>query len=161
MAKNEEVTVDFAGVESGGQYVRVPEADYHFKVAKATLRKAKETENPYIETFAEIMKGEQKGKKLRETFSLTKQSLWKLRGFLEACGKQVPSKAVKINVSKMVGWEFAGTTSDDEYEGKKKSIISSFFPVSELGKSSGAEALETAGEGSGDEPPEEAEELFS
>lgn len=158
----DEVVVDFAGVEGGGggQFTHVPEGDYAFKVSKTTMKKGGDSGKPYIEMFSEITRGDKKGKKLRDTFSLQKQSLWKLRNFLESCGKTVPSKAIKLNITKMVGWEFAGTVSDEEYEGKKKSIISSYFPLSELSKESSTDELEGAGNGE-EEPSDDAEELFS
>jgi len=72
---------------------------------------------------------------------------------------QVPSKAVKIDTNKLVGKECAGTVVDDEYEGKKKSIISAFFPMSDLGKTSNTgDELESAGEEAEGEEVEEKEE---
>lgn len=160
MANANIVEVNFEGVEGGGgQFTHIPEGDYAFKVTKTTMKKGEDSGQPYIEMFSEVTQGDKKGKKLRDTFSLQKKALWKLRNFLEACGKTVPSKAVKLDIAKMVGWEFAGTTSDDEYEGKKKSIISSYFPLSELGKTSKGNELEGA-EGT-EEKDSEAEELFS
>jgi hypothetical protein len=91
---------------------------------------------------------------------LTKQSLWNLRNLIEACGKQVPSKAVKLDLDKMIGWECAGTAIDDEYEGKKKSVISTFFPMEDLVEvtSSNGEKAPTGEKSKKAKPKKEEEE---
>lgn len=163
------VTINFEGVESGGGRVRVPEGDYGLKIVKVVSKTGEESKKPYLSIDFKLTKGDKKGvgKTLTgHSCSLQKQSLWNLRNLLESCGKQVPSKAVKIDLDKMVGWECAGTVIDDQpYEGKIKSIISAFFPISDLGKtSSNGDELETAG---GSEEPEaeaeadDTEELFN
>lgn len=159
--KPEEVTVDFTGVESGGggggDYF--PEGDYAFKIQSTKLSKGESSGTPYIQVNAVVSQGPKKGKKAKPVrLSLSKKALWKLRSLLEACGKKVPSKSIKINITKMVGWEFAGTVADDEYEGKKSSEIVSFFPIDELGKATGADALEDAGDDVDNVEPEDAEE---
>ncbi len=57
----------------------------------------------------------------------------------------------------MIGAECACTVIDDEYEGKKKSVISAFFPMADLGNTSdsGSELEEAAEE---EEATEELEE---
>lgn len=159
------IEVDFAGVEAGVSYVRVPESDYALEITKAIHKKGKESEKPYLALTFKLSKGPKKGngKELTVTFSLQKQSLWTLRNLLEACGKQVPAKAIKLSLDKMVGWECAGTAVDDEYEGRKKSTISAFFPLDDLGNTSSGDDL---GEGeeeeeSGKEESGEEDELFS
>jgi hypothetical protein len=140
------ITVDFEGVESGSSYVRITEGDYAFKIAKVVLKKGKDSGNNYLLFDMRTIKGPSTGlnKTIPHSCSLTKQSLWNLRNLIEACGKTVPSKAVKLDLDKMIGWEFAGTVIDDEYEGKKKSTISSFFPLEDLvAVSSGGEDAPT------------------
>lgn len=168
MAENKRVvTVDFEGVESGGGRVRVPEGDYGLKIAKVVNKVGTDSKKPYLSIDFKLTKGDKKGvgKTLTgHSCSLQKQSLWNLRNLLESCGKQVPSKAVKLDLDKMIGWECAGTVIDDQpYEGKIKSIISAFFPLSDLGKtSSNGDELE-AGTTEEAETEEESdtEELFS
>jgi hypothetical protein len=159
------ITVDFTGVESGTIGVHVPEGDYGVKVAKVDVKKGKESEKPYVNFQFKLTKGPAKGvgKTIPHTCSLQKQSLWNLRSFLEACGKQVPSKAVKLSLDKMVGWECAATLADDEYNGRKKSVVAAFFPLSDLEEKSSTDELEAAGEGETTEATadEETEELFN
>src|SRR5690348_16214678 len=152
------VEVDFTGVESGGGRVHVPEGDYALKIAKTALKKGQDSGNPFIEITFEISKGDQSKKKLFDNFSLTKQSLWKLRGLLEACGKQVPQKAVKLDLHKMISWECAGAAADEEYEGKKKSSLVAHFPLAELNEKPKKDT-ELEAEGTEETGTEETEEL--
>jgi hypothetical protein len=161
------IKVNFEGVESGGgSFVRVPEGDYGLQVKE--IKTAKGDKGPYLKFVFETIEGNKKGlkKSLSHIASLSKNSLWNLRNILEACGKQVPSKAVNIDLDKLVKLKCAGTVIDDQpYEGKVKSIITAFFPLADLGKTSdtGDEVEEGV---DGEEAEEEAEagdeeELFS
>ena len=128
------VTVDFTGVEAGFTSVKVPEGDYGWKVTKVVSKKAQSSGNPCLVFELLLTSGPKAGvgKKIPHNCTLTKQSLWNLRNLIEATGRQVPSKALKLDLDKMVGWTGAGTVIDDEYDGKKKSVFSAFFPASEL-----------------------------
>lgn len=177
------VNLNFEGVESGGGSVLVPEGDYGFKIAKATNKKAKTSGNPMIVFDLKATKGPAKGvgKTIQHRCMLTKQSLWNLRNVLEAAGYTVPAKALKLDLDKLVNKELAGTviTEEGEYKddaGKlkktKKSIVTAFFPMSELGSGSekseeSEETEETEGgeESTGEESEEtdgeeEEDELF-
>lgn len=156
------ITVDFTGVESGGGRPRVPEADYAIKLKSIKQKTGEESQKPYLDVGFELTKGPKKGLKkvIQHSFSLQKKSLWNLRNFLEACGKQVPSKAINITLAKLLGLECAATVIDDApYENKIKSVISAFFPLSDLGKTSDTgDDLETAGEEETEETAEETTE---
>lgn len=132
------ITVDFSNVESGGGRIHVPEGDYALEVTKVTKKIGSESGEAYLVFAFELSKGPKKGngKVLNDNFSLQPQSLWKLKNFLEAAGKTVPAKALKIPLDKLVGLECAGTLIDDEYQGRKQSTISAFFPLDDLGKTS-------------------------
>jgi hypothetical protein len=129
------ISVDFTGVESGGGKIRIPEGDYGFEITKVEQKKGKDSGDPYLKFSMKPIKGDPAGLKkgdLSHNCSLTKQSLWNLRNLMEACGKTVPSKAVKIDLDKMVGWQCAGTVIDEEYDNKKHSVITAFFPLEDL-----------------------------
>lgn len=128
------ISVDFEGVEAGGVSAKVPEGDYALKITKVVSKKAKESGNPLLLFTLRTTSGPKGGigKDLLHNCTLTKNSLWNLRNLLEATGKTVPSKAIKIDLEKLVGLTLAGTVVDDEYNGKKKSTISAFFPLSDL-----------------------------
>lgn len=161
------VKVDFTGVEAGSNFSRVPEGDYAFKINKVDLKKG--DKGNYLLFHLKVTKGNPKaiGKMVPHNCSLTKQSLWNFRNLIEACGKPVASKALNIDLDKMVGWELAGTVVDDEYEGKKKSVVSGFFPVGDLQSVTNTEGKETDSVTEGEEAEteesgsdEEVEELF-
>jgi hypothetical protein len=132
------ITIDFAGVETGKGRVHVPESDYGFKIKTVAKKIGEDSGKDYLDIGFELVKGDKRGigKVLQHNCSLQKQSLWNLRNLLESCGKTVPAKAVKIDLKKLVGLTCAGTVIDDEYEGRKKSVISAFFPMADLGKTS-------------------------
>lgn len=157
MAEKGVIVVDFEGVESGGGRPKVPESDYALKLKTIKQKTGEESQKPYLDCGFELSQGPKKGngKVIQHSFSLQKKSLWNLKNFLEATGKQVPSKALKITLSKLVGLECAGTVIDDApYENKIKSVISAFFPLADLGSTSDGDELEEAGE----EVEEEVEE---
>lgn len=127
------LSVDFNGVEAGGSSAVVPEGDYAFKVTKVVSKKSN-AGNPCLNFSLKVIQGNAKAmnKVLLHNCTLTKNSLWNLRNLLEAAGKTIPAKAIKIDLDKLVGLTLAGTVIDDEYKGKKKSTISAFFPVADL-----------------------------
>lgn len=129
------VTIDFEGVESGGGKIHVPEGDYKFEVTKISTKKGSESGKPVLFFNLKLNSGPKNGngKTLRHSCSLQKQALWNLRNLLEACGKEVPSKAVKIDLDKLIGLEGAVSIVDGEYEGKTTSEVATFYPLSDFG----------------------------
>ena len=156
--KGKGIVVDFTGVESGAGGIRVPEGDYPLQIVSTKGKKGKESEKPYIEYYFEITKGKYKGKKLRYTTSLQKQALWNLKNLIEACGNEVPSKAIRLDFTKMVGWTCAGSLIDTKFEGRTRSEIAALFPLAELGKEKEAEEPEDEGGVFGATEEEEGEE---
>ena len=164
------ISVDMTGVESGGGgFTVIPEGDYIFAIKKVIKKTG--DKGDYLRISFKATQGNPKGvgKTLDHICSLTKQSLWNLRNIMEAAGKTVPSKAIKIDLDKMLAWTVAGTVVDDEYNKKKKSTISAFFPVADFGKVDAEESddsedasddAESEGEEAESEESEEAEELF-
>lgn len=161
------ISVNFEGVEAGFQSVHVPEGDYALKVTKVQSKVGKDSGAPYLLFSLKITAGNAKGigKVIPHTCSLTKTSLWNLRNLLEAAGKQIPAKAIKIDLDKLANLTMAGTVIDDEYEGKKKSVVTAFFPLSELATTADKKEddSEDASDGTAEaetEGGEEEEELF-
>ena len=161
------ISVDFTGVEAGFTNVKVPEGDYGLKIVKITPKKS-EAGNQCLIFGLKTVKGNPAGlnKVIPHNCTLTKNALWNLRNLLEATGKQVPSKALKIDLDKLVGLTLAGTVIDDEFEGKKKSIVSAFFPMADLEAEPKADDSEDSGDEtgeateSGEAESSEDEELF-
>lgn len=127
------ISVNFEGVESGGGFAKIPEGDYVFKIVKHKQGTGTDSGKPYILFSLKAIKGPKKGinKTIAHNCSLQKNALWNLRNMLEAAGKNIPSKAIKLDLDKLIGLEVGGTAVDGEYEGKAKSEISTFFPPSE------------------------------
>jgi len=59
------------------------------------------------------------------------EHVWKLRNVMLAAGFKVPKKRITVDGNRLVGKELGVFLEDDEYDGKKKSVIASFFPASE------------------------------
>lgn len=57
--------------------------------------------------------------------------VWKLRNLMMAAGFAVPKKRITVDGNRLVGKDIGIFLADDEYEGKPKSVIESFFPASE------------------------------
>lgn len=164
------INVNFEGVEAGMNYVHIPEGDYALEVKKVVQKTGEASGKPYLLFSLKVTAGNDKGinKVIAHSCSLTKNALWNLRNLLEAAGKTIPAKAIKIDLDKLIGLKMAGTVIDDEYDGKKKSIVSAFFPTSELSTESGGskkdepDVTEAEGETETAEGgDEEAEELFA
>lgn len=160
--KGRVITVDFTGVESGSAlFARVPEGDYALEITGVKGKKGQESGKPNLIFTFELSQGPKRGngKQLGHNCSLQPQSLWNLRQILEACGKQVPSKKLNIDVDKLIGLKCAGTIVDDEYEGRKKSTIAAFYPLDDLGQTEDADEDSSLEDdlGGGEEQEEEEE----
>jgi hypothetical protein len=69
------------------------------------------------------------GRSLVRRFPSCGELVYTLREMLEACGKEVPRKKVRLNLDKMIGLECAGTVIDG---GHGTLVISAFFSVADL-----------------------------
>jgi hypothetical protein len=158
------ITVDFTGVESGGGFQHVPEGDYVFKVTKIKQGVGETSKKPYLLFSLKAIKGTKKGlnKTIAHNCSLQKNSLWNLRNLLEAGGKTVKSSAMNIDLDKLIGMEVGATCVDEEFEGKQKSVVATFFPAKEYQEesevSSDTKALEQPDEEEDETTPEDEEE---
>lgn len=57
---------------------------------------------------------------------------WKVRNMCIAAGLAVPKKRVKVDPNKLVGKTIGVALDDDEYEGKKKSVVVATFPAADV-----------------------------
>lgn len=134
MAAQDTVTahvVDFTNTRDGGgtfNKKRVAEGDYAAKVTKVQDSPAKDGTHQWLFTI-ELQK---ESGKYPYYCKLQENQLWKLRNLCLAAGIQVPKKKVKVDPNKLVNKLIAVTMEDDEYEGKRQSVIAAVFPVSEL-----------------------------
>jgi hypothetical protein len=111
----------------GGNWVRVKEgSSYPFEVL--SIKKDESSKgNPMLVIDFEGTQGKVKGKKTRDRFTILPQSLFKLRQMLEAGGQKVPSKAAKLDTSKIIGLEVGIEFEDHEYNDKMYSRPSNYM----------------------------------
>jgi hypothetical protein len=62
---------------------------------------------------------------------LAPEQVWKLRNLMLAAGFKVPKKRISVDGNRLVGKDIGIFLEDDEYEGKMKSVITSFFTKDE------------------------------
>jgi hypothetical protein len=143
------VIVDFSNVKQGNfNPAQVPEGDYVAKITKAEIGQSKAGNQQIVFTL------QLEGKRGTYPYycGLVENQLWKLRNILVAAGITVPKKKLNIDPDKVLGRSVGVEMTDDEYEGRIKSIIASVFAASEV---TGAVVDEDA-EPEDDEDEEEA-----
>lgn len=125
------VVVDFSNVKDASEINprNMPEGDYLGKIIK--YEKGKSNNGNDMITFLISLEG-----KRNATYpyhcTLTEKSLWKLRNLLQAAGIKVPKKKLKVDPSRVVGKLIGMELTDDEYEGRMKSIITAVFSPDEV-----------------------------
>ena len=110
----------------------LPEGDYRAKVAKVEDHKSKAGNDQWLYTIT-ITDDRGKGATYPVYCGQDPDQLWKVRNLFVAAGINVPKKKLKLDPNKVVGRAVGVTLEDDEYEGKPKSVIAAFIPVSEVG----------------------------
>lgn len=128
------VEVDFSGVKDGGGGVRVPEDDYHMKIASVKQDISEKSGNAMLVfQFAFVDKKFAKKGTVRDNIVLGEKSLWRLRDLLEAVGVSVPKKTVQLPIKKLVGKELGITLVDGEpYRGRIKSEVGDYLSLEDF-----------------------------
>lgn len=113
------LTLDFTGVEDrrgGGPSIRVESGDYLLKVVNAEVRKKSGADSKYVSWQHEIVKGpELKKGAIYHITSLKEESLWSIRNYLmDLLGKEIPKRALTIDVAKYKGKLIGATVDDDD-----------------------------------------------
>jgi hypothetical protein len=128
------ITVDMSKATGGGR-LRVPEGDYAAKVLNAKYGTSEASGNPMVTVQFVGTKGKIKNKEFRDYFVLTDKSLWKLRGFMEALGMDVPKRKLKIDLDRFTGKKVGVTIGDDEDQNSKPvSRPQDYIDVDSVGK---------------------------
>ena len=140
------VKVDMTGVES---YSKASEGIHTAKVAEI-LEKTSQGGDDMLQFAFEIIKGEDKGSRVFESFVLTDKALWKLKSFLQAVGMKADGKLV-LDLDKLIGKICDIEVFHEEYNGQKRAKISDYYKV---GKGGSTEDEDTDSE---DEDEEEDE----
>lgn len=114
--------VDFTGVESynipeeGKKQVRI------LKVEETTSQGG----NDVLKFTFEVVKGEDKGCRIVESFSLADNALWKLKSLLQALGMKCDKK-VTLDLDKLEGKELVIEVKHEEYNGTTRAKSNAFF----------------------------------
>jgi len=148
--KGNTVSVDMTGVESSG---RVGEGPNLLTVEGVSVE-----EGPNGDYLNWTFKASTGGK-VWENTSLTPQSLWKLRGLLEALGLEVPDGTLDLDLEEYVGLELGAEIEHEVYQGKKKGVIVDMFPADQVEGGGESEGDEGGDSGSGTDPEFDLEEL--
>lgn len=147
----QKMTLDFSQVKDGGSFSpkHKPEGEYLGTIVSFEDTKSKSGNAMWV--YGVALKSDRRA--VYPVYCLLgPDQIWKLRNVMEATGLRVPKKKMNVDGNRLVGKDLGICLEDDEYEGKKKSVISAFFPASEY------EGTDADGSDSDDEEPEEDEE---
>lgn len=124
--KRSDITVDFTGIEAGGGGRLIPEGECVLEVVSIE-EKLSRNDNPYLAWKWKVPSGDYKGATVYDNTSLQPQALWRLKGLLEAMGVDVGAGKQGLNFGELTGKTCKVEIAHEEYQGKKKSRISSFI----------------------------------
>ena len=145
--------VDFTGVESynipeeGKKQVRI------LKVEEATSQGG----NDVLKFTFEVIKGDDKGCRVIESFSLADNALWKLKSLLQALGMKCDKK-VTLDLDKLEGKELVIEVKHEEYNGTTRAKSNAFFKVGSLNEDEDDDSDDSEEDDDEDEEEEEEEE---
>lgn len=147
----QKMTLDFSQVKDGGNFSpkHKPEGEYLATISSFEDTKSKSGNAMWV--FGLTLKTDR-----RATYPvyclLDANQVWKLRNLMLAAGFNVPKKRINVDGNRLVGKEVGIFLEDDEYEGKLKSVATSFFPKDEYS------GPENEDDDADEELPEEDEE---
>lgn len=122
--------LDFTGVES---YSKASEGIHTAKVVEIQEKKSQGGDDMLQFAF-EVIKGDDKGCKVYESFVLTDKALWKLKAFLQAVGVKAEGK-IKLDLDKLVGKICDIEVFWEEYNGQNRAKIADYYKAGKGGKS--------------------------
>jgi hypothetical protein len=126
------VTVDFAGVESGGGSRAIPDGRYVGEVKKVVQKEGESSGKPYLNWLFNTLRPHHKGAGVYHNTSLQPQALFNLKNLLEAMGVDVDDGEMELALEEYVDMEVGYEIVNEEYQGKQKPQIVAFFPPDEL-----------------------------
>lgn len=118
------ITVDMTGVET---FSKVSEGIHTAKVKEINTTTTQAGDDA-LQVIFEVIKGEDKGGRVFETFTLIDKALWKFKAFLKAIGVKHEGK-IKIDLDKLIGKTCDIEVFWNEYNGQTYSKISDYFPI--------------------------------
>lgn len=118
------ITVDMTGVET---FSKVSEGIHTAKVKEINTTTTQAGDDA-LQVIFEVIKGEDKGGRVFETFTLIDKALWKFKAFLKAIGVKHEGK-IKIDLDKLIGKTCDIEVFWSEYNGQTYTKISDYFPI--------------------------------
>ena len=118
------ITVDMTGVET---FSKVSEGIHTAKVKEINTTTTQAGDDA-LQVIFEVIKGEDKGGRVFETFTLIDKALWKFKAFLKAIGVNHEGK-IKIDLDKLIGKTCDIEVFWNEYNGQTYTKISDYFPI--------------------------------
>lgn len=131
--------LDFSNVKefSGVSPKHMPPGDYEAKVVKVIDEKSKKDNEPMWVFHIQLV--DDHSATYPYYCKLVESQLWKVRNLLMAAGFKAPKSKQTVDANRLVGKTVGITLSDDEYEGKMKSVIDAIFPKAELAQTAPVE----------------------
>lgn len=123
--------IDFSNVKEGGAFSprHRPEGDYLARIVKVDDHTSREGNEGWVFT---ITLDDDKRATYPVYAGIDEKNAWKIRKLFLAAGINVPKKVVMVDPSKLVGKDIGVALEDDEYEGRMRSRVQDFIPVSEV-----------------------------
>ena len=118
------ITVDMTGVET---FSKVSEGIHTAKVKEINTTTTQAGDDA-LQVIFEVIKGEDKGGRVFETFTLIDKALWKFKAFLKAIGVKHEGK-IKIDLDKLIGKTCDIEVFWNEYNGQTYTKVSDYFPI--------------------------------
>lgn len=144
------VSVDMTGVET---FSKVSEGIHTVRVKEINTSTTQAGDDA-LQVVFEVTKGNDKGGRLFETFTLIDKALWKFKAFLKAVGAKHEGK-IKIDLDKLIGKICDVEVFWNEYNGQTYAKISDYYP---LGKTSYDDDTEDEDDDFDDDEEDEEEE---
>lgn len=145
------ITVDMTGVET---FSKASEGIHTAKVKEINTTTTQAGDDA-LQVIFEVIKGEDKGGRVFETFTLIDKALWKFKAFLKAIGVKHEGK-IKIDLDKLIGKTCDIEVFWNEYNGQTYTKISDYFPI---GKTAYDEEEDEEDDDFDDDEEEEEEEV--
>lgn len=145
---------DLSEVE--GRRTLLPEDTYKVKITGVRLEEG--AKGDYYAWEFQVIEGSCKGSKLWYNTSLSENSLWNLRGLLEAAGIEIPDSAFELEPSELMDLELMVDVEHEEYEGKDRAKIVNYHPIEE-GEEKEEEEVEVEEDDKKGKKDEEEEEV--
>ena len=148
------ITVDMTGVET---FSKVSEGVHTAKVKEINTTTTQAGDDA-LQVIFEVIKGEDKGGRVFETFTLIDKALWKFKAFLKAIGVKHEGK-IKIDLDKLIGKTCDIEVFWNEYNGQTYTKISDYFPIGKTAYDEEEDEEEEQEEDEEEEQEEEQEEV--